>query len=184
MFSLPFNILFLSHDFPYLPSTPLIFSPRPLCRSLFRSPLTYSVRVLFCYCRIPASHTYIFRGHPSRRSCWVTQRIVRWFLTLFTHRLSWYAFQRALRISSRCSYADGVRLPRILHHTMCASIQNIAPWRRGGQSWSTRGSSPDPCAMGLILSQPTCYRKCPTKDIKLFCIFLTLYADYSTGQRP
>jgi len=27
---------------------------------------------------------------------------------------------------------------------------------------------------GPTLSQPKCYRKCPTKDIKLFCTFLTL----------
>jgi hypothetical protein len=38
--------------------------------------------------------------------------------------------------------------------------------------------------LGPNLSQPKCYRKCTMKDIKLFCAFLTLYADYSTGLHP
>jgi hypothetical protein len=32
------------------------------------------------------------------------------------------------------------------------------------------------------LSQPKCYRKCLMKANKLFCTFLMLYAEYSTGQ--
>jgi len=126
MFNLQCNISFLGHDFPYLHSPPQ-YCPPPLYRSLFRSPLTHSVRVLLelrcyraqlrgqtrewltdrgtstcalrkcpppqlelwlglawlsvqvlvCFRRTPASHTHISRGHRSRRTRLVTQRIVR-----------------------------------------------------------------------------------------------------------